>query len=289
MGGELLSFDEALAELQMATHELRSLVAQGEIRAFRDEDVLKFRRTDILDLKKTRETQQTDTGMVIEPEGASATQLPDVQIGVPPGVEVKPAKHETEETELLAGIGQGATIDFLGLDETAPPETGDTAQTVIPTIEIADDDIVDDTSETIVPGLSAEVEAPETEAPIIPSLLADEEESTEMATQEVATQGAETEMQLGFRRERGEEELGIATEEVPESPKEAPKRRGAAAAVAEIPEGVTPPLWLALVIATFVILILAVPIFYGMATDTAPNFNPYKSFIQFLAQKTVHG
>ena len=281
MGGELLSFDEALAELQMATHELRSLVAQGEIRAFRDEDVLKFRHTDILDLKRTREAQKT--GMVIEPDEIAAEPVEEIPQAAPPGEEVKPVKHETEETELLAGIGQGATIDFLGLDETAPPETGDTAQTVIPTIEIADDDILDDTSETVVPGLSAEVEVAEPTEPVVPSLLADEEESTEMATQEVATQGAETEVQLAFRRDR-EEELGIATEEVGEAPEEMTRRP---VAVAEVPEPVMSPLWLTLAIATFVILIFAVPIFYGLATDSAPDFNPYKSLIQFLVQKTV--
>ncbi len=50
-----MTFDEALAELQMATHELLSLVAQGEIRTFRDKDVLKFHRTDVLGLKKNHE------------------------------------------------------------------------------------------------------------------------------------------------------------------------------------------------------------------------------------------
>ena len=281
MGGELLSFDEALAELQMATHELRSLVAQGEIRAFREEDVLKFRRTDVLDLKRTREAQKTGPGIVIEPDELPQAPV-EPQASAPAGEEVKPAKHETEETELLAGIGQGATIDFLGLDETLPPETGDTAQTVIPTIEIADDDIIDDTSDTVIPGISSSVEIPQTEEPVIPSLLADEEESTEMATQEVVTQGAETEVHLGFRREH--DDLGIATEDVGEVPEEMVKRPVAAV---ELPEPVVSPLWLSLAIATLVILIFGAPIFYGLATDTAPNFDPYKSLIQFLVQKTV--
>ena len=50
-----LSFEEALSELQMATGELRALIDQGELRAFNRDGELRFRRTDVLDLKKSIE------------------------------------------------------------------------------------------------------------------------------------------------------------------------------------------------------------------------------------------
>jgi len=53
-----LTFAEALSELQMATAELRALVTEGELRAFHQAGGLAFRRTDVLDLKKTRDQMQ---------------------------------------------------------------------------------------------------------------------------------------------------------------------------------------------------------------------------------------
>ena len=316
MGGELLTFDEALAELQMATHELRSLVAQGEIRAFRDEDVLKFRRTDILDLKKTRETQTE--GLVIEPQdigdaptqpGVEAEPLSPEQT---PGEEVKGVKHETEETELLTGVGRESTTDFLGLDDTAAGGDlgGDTAQTVVPTIEIADEDMIDDTAQTVIPTISKDEEtdilggADTAVPPTAPSLLAEEDEATEMATQEIspdevaptapASLAQETAAEpLRFQDAEGATavaagELGITTDDVAgagvTSGVTAPRRSQRYLAEAAAPA--VSPLFLAVAILTFLLMLLAAPIFYGIANDTVPTFAPYKGLIEFLNQKT---
>jgi hypothetical protein len=316
VGGDLLTFDEALAELQMATHELRSLVAQGEIRAFRDDDILKFRRTDILDLKKSRETQAA--GLMIKPGdiGDEELAVPKPQAAGPaPGPEVKPAKHETEETELLPGVAKETSTDFLGLDETATggEPGGDTAQTVVPTIEIADEEAtIDDTARTVVPSLSADEdtnvlgEAPTVIPPPAPSLLAEEDEATEMATQEISPEDVAPTAPVATERAKplgGEhlrfqdeeiataegEELGITTDDI--------QGAGATAGVtaprrsqqylAETAAPPVSPLFLALAIATFIILLLAVPIFYGLATDTAPQFGPYKALLELLSQNTM--
>ena len=311
MGGELLSFDEALAELQMATHELRSLVAQGEIRAFRDDDSLKFRRTDVLDLKKSRDTHTE--GLVIDPDELGDDTLPSIETDEPvPGPEVKAAKHETEETELLTGIGGDAPADFLGLDDPAGTDGigGDTAQTVVPTIEIADEDIIDDTAQTVIPSFSGDNETDilaESETlvpPAAPSLLVEEDEATEMATQEIhaddlvpptqpfgASDGetAAEEEPLRFQDTGvGTDDLEITTDQISASgtagvtaPRRSQQYQEDAAAVT------TSPLFLALAIATFVVLLFGVPVFYGIATDTAPSFAPYKGLIEFLAEKTL--
>ena len=311
MGGELLSFDEALAELQMATHELRSLVAQGEIRAFRDDDSLKFRRTDVLDLKKSRETH--GDGLVIEPENLGEETLPAVEPDeIAPGPEVKSAKHETEETELLTGIGQEGSIDFLGLDDSGAGDTvgGDTAQTVVPTIEIADDDVIDDTAQTVIPTFSGESVAdifgedgmggPPLAAPI----MLEEDEATEMATQEIQSEGliAPTEPVAGPEEETVPEEAplrfqdtGVATDELDMTTDEisasatagitAPRR--SQQYQEEVAAATISPIFFVLAVVTFLVFLFAVPIFYGIATDTAPGFAVYKNLLDFLAKNTI--
>ncbi|MEQ8763184.1 MAG: hypothetical protein RL885_04605 [Planctomycetota bacterium] len=51
MSEEFYSFDRALRELQMDEEELKKLISEGEIRAFRDDDRMKFRREDVEGLR----------------------------------------------------------------------------------------------------------------------------------------------------------------------------------------------------------------------------------------------
>jgi excisionase family DNA binding protein len=48
---EFFSFDEALKELRLKEEELRRLVSEGEIRAFREGDTMKLRRSDVENLR----------------------------------------------------------------------------------------------------------------------------------------------------------------------------------------------------------------------------------------------
>lgn len=72
---DFLSFEKALRELKMRSEELKKLVSEGEIRAFRDGDSMKFRREDITSLTAKAEgdtklsfadSLEDDTGMVTE-------------------------------------------------------------------------------------------------------------------------------------------------------------------------------------------------------------------------------
>lgn len=47
MSDEFFSFDEALDELRLKEEELKRLVSEGEIRAFRKGDTMKLRRSDV--------------------------------------------------------------------------------------------------------------------------------------------------------------------------------------------------------------------------------------------------
>ena len=49
---DFFSFDEALNQLNLKEEELKRLVSEGEIRAFREGDTMKLRRSDVENLKK---------------------------------------------------------------------------------------------------------------------------------------------------------------------------------------------------------------------------------------------
>lgn len=59
MAGEYLSFEEVLEELGIDEEELKRLVSQGELRGFRDGRSMKFKRDDVVNLKRGKETEPT--------------------------------------------------------------------------------------------------------------------------------------------------------------------------------------------------------------------------------------
>jgi hypothetical protein len=72
---DFLSFEKALRELKMRSEELKKLVSEGEIRAFRDGDSMKFRSEDVQALSSKAsgdaelsfaDSLEDDTGMVTE-------------------------------------------------------------------------------------------------------------------------------------------------------------------------------------------------------------------------------
>jgi hypothetical protein len=81
---DFLSFEKALRELKMRSEELKKLVSEGEIRAFRDGDSMKFRREDVVALTAKSQGEEElafadsledDTGMVTEQLSAEDTLL----------------------------------------------------------------------------------------------------------------------------------------------------------------------------------------------------------------------
>ncbi|MBK8976732.1 MAG: hypothetical protein IPM29_12505 [Planctomycetes bacterium] len=77
---DFISFEKALRDLQMQSEQLKRLVSEGEIRAFRDGDSMKFKREDLEALRRSggsaaeeaeeelvfAESLEDDTGMVTE-------------------------------------------------------------------------------------------------------------------------------------------------------------------------------------------------------------------------------
>ncbi|HGY91134.1 MAG TPA: hypothetical protein ENK43_08180 [Planctomycetes bacterium] len=67
---EFVSLEKALKELKLKEEELKRLVSEGEIRAFRDADKMKFKRDDVEKLKQ-------DTGKTIQFQDESSDTLTD--------------------------------------------------------------------------------------------------------------------------------------------------------------------------------------------------------------------
>lgn len=72
---DYISFDKALAELNLRDEQLKRMVSEGEIRAFREGSSMKFRREDVDTMARRRKGEEDlvfadaledDTGMVTE-------------------------------------------------------------------------------------------------------------------------------------------------------------------------------------------------------------------------------
>jgi len=92
---EYVSFEKALRDLKLRSEELRKLVSEGDIRAFRDGDSMKFRTEDVVLLAARKKGEEElafadaledDTGMVTEELSAEDTLLADDEAVVEPVV-----------------------------------------------------------------------------------------------------------------------------------------------------------------------------------------------------------
>jgi hypothetical protein len=155
---EYYSFDKALAELKLRSEELKKLVSQGEIRAFRDKDTMRFRKEDIEVLARRRTTDggeviedlvfadEDDTGMataqiseedtllveeteeVIELEAPATKARPTVQRTVSRTRQIQDAGEKKESTAFLVAAIATSVLLVYGLfviqSVTATQSTG---------------------------------------------------------------------------------------------------------------------------------------------------------------------
>jgi len=184
MAEEYMSFEDAQNELHMEEAELKALVSQGRIRAFRDANTLKFRRTDIDSL---REDSVNDSTVII-PGGDPA--IDDVQPLAEEPVDLFADELDYDDTAetIIGDVGAFETgdtaLDLVDLDQNDPG-------TKVPTIELAPapDELRPD--ETAVPTLELGDEVgglgSDTEVPTM-VLGLDEYDDTQIATEDVATE-----------------------------------------------------------------------------------------------------
>jgi excisionase family DNA binding protein len=102
---QFFSFEEALKELRLKEEELKRLVSEGEIRAFREGETMKLRRSDVenlrnelsggevVDLGDVREElvfeddALSDAGMATQEIGMATEEISEVETIVDEGVE----------------------------------------------------------------------------------------------------------------------------------------------------------------------------------------------------------
>ncbi|MDG1490447.1 MAG: hypothetical protein P8R43_01060 [Planctomycetota bacterium] len=122
MADDFYSFDEALDELKLKEEELKRLVSEGEIRAFRKGDTMKLRRADVENLRAELDVDVVeelvfeddsdldgDTGMatqeldvetlVDEPEPAAPARASRSSASARPAKRASAAAVEEEEEE----------------------------------------------------------------------------------------------------------------------------------------------------------------------------------------------
>ncbi|MBI4879150.1 MAG: hypothetical protein HY812_05750 [Planctomycetes bacterium] len=139
MAEDFYSFEKVLRELHLQEEELKKLVSEGEIRAFRDDDKMKFKKEDIERFKSSKtgrdlptiespsselteelfgddalESLDEDVGMVTQ-------QIPDSSFLEEDAGEIEPIELESAPESAPAGRG-------AGVRRRTQPSTGRTAR-----------------------------------------------------------------------------------------------------------------------------------------------------------------
>ena len=141
MADEFFSFEEALSELRLKEEELKRLVSEGEIRAFRDGDTMKLRRADVEQLRSelsggevvdlgdvdedlvfeddadldtagmaTEEITEADTILEDDVDDIGEVELEEEEIGAPSPVRRTAAVVAVAEEEADEGMGLKAAL-----------------------------------------------------------------------------------------------------------------------------------------------------------------------------------
>ena len=109
---EYFSFEEVMRELELSEEDLKRMVSEGELRAFRDENKMKFKREDVEHLKKGRITEPT----IILPSTPGATQddtVLDLDVNT-----------ESSNLEVSQSRGRGPSDEDLLVASEAPSGGG---------------------------------------------------------------------------------------------------------------------------------------------------------------------
>lgn len=106
---DFITFEKALNELKMRSEELKKLVSEGEIRAFKDGASMKFRREDVTALERKAKGEEElsfadsledDTGMVTEQISEEDTLLVEEE----EVVEERPAARRGARAPVAAAV-----------------------------------------------------------------------------------------------------------------------------------------------------------------------------------------
>ena len=160
---EFYSFDEALKQLRLKEEELKRLVSEGEIRAFREGGTMKLRRTDVESLRtELSGGEVVDLGDVKE----ELVFEDDVQS------EAGMATQEISDVETILD----EPVEEVAVAETAPEVTLEEESLVLEETEAEVEEGAEPEEATAVAGRArtsrpAPRPAPEVEGPVEPGLV----------------------------------------------------------------------------------------------------------------------
>lgn len=131
--GEFFTFDEVLKRLAINESKLKRLVSEGEIRAFREGDQMKFRRTDVENLDVTGARSEEETGVIDLSKGkdeSSETLTDDLIFDEGDDLDLTSAEAGMQTAEISS---QDTFVDEGGVGMTTEPlpaDAGDSTQVV---------------------------------------------------------------------------------------------------------------------------------------------------------------
>jgi hypothetical protein len=155
---DYFSFEDVMKELELGEEELKRMVSEGELRAFRDENKMKFKKEDVESLKKGRITEPT----IILPSTPSSETTDETVLDLDIGQETAALSDTSAQLAAVGGKGRREEEDLIvpseevGSDqeETFIEEDTDTGLSTEP-LKLADE-----TAEETVAAEAVEEEAP---------------------------------------------------------------------------------------------------------------------------------
>jgi excisionase family DNA binding protein len=127
--GEFFTFDEVLKRLAINESKLKRLVSEGEIRAFREGDQMKFRKADVENLDVTGARSEEETGVIDLSKGkdeSSETLTDDLIFDEGDDLDLTSAEAGMQTAEISS---QDTFVDEGGVGmatEPLPAESGET-------------------------------------------------------------------------------------------------------------------------------------------------------------------
>lgn len=120
--GEFFTFDEVLKKLNIDETKLKRLVSEGEIRAFREGDEMKFRRSDVENLDVAGAHSEEETGVIDLSAGSDSSETltddlifdegDDLDLSADAGM----ATAEISSQDTLVDEEIGMSTEPLGID-----------------------------------------------------------------------------------------------------------------------------------------------------------------------------
>ena len=116
---DYFSFEDVMKELELGEEELKRMVSEGELRAFRDENKMKFKKEDVESLKKGRITEPT----IILPSTPTSETTDETVLDLDIGQETAALSDTSAQ---LAAVGHGQEEDLVVQPEEVGTEQEET-------------------------------------------------------------------------------------------------------------------------------------------------------------------